>query len=63
VTLSDWLNEYREFSADDVALGVGTAPDDEDERELLAPADRVRERTPRWLDRAARIGYARTTKI
>jgi hypothetical protein len=62
VKLSDWLNEYRQFSPDDVRP-VGASSDDWQEPELLAPTDRVRDTTPRWLDRAARIGHARATQI
>jgi hypothetical protein len=63
VKLSDWLNEYRAFSANDVRRTDAAAPDDWQEPELLAPEDRVRDTTPRWLDRAARVGYARATQI
>jgi hypothetical protein len=63
VKLADWLDEYREFSADNVQRGAAAVPDDWQEPELLAPADRVRDTTPRWLDRAARIGYARATQV
>ena len=63
VKLSEWLDEYREFSPDDVRLVGGASSDDWQEPELLAPTDRVRDTTPRWLDRAARIGHARATQI
>jgi hypothetical protein len=63
VKLSDWLNEYREFSPDEVRPAGSTLADDWHEPELLAPADRVRDKTPRWLDRAARIGHARATQF
>jgi hypothetical protein len=63
VNLADWLNEYREYRPDDVQRGGSTIPDDWQEPELLAPADRVRDTTPRWLDRAARIGHARATQV
>lgn len=63
VKLSDWLDEYRDFSADDIRPAGLVIGDDWQEPELLAPADRVRDTTPRWLDRAARIGYARATQV
>jgi hypothetical protein len=61
--LSDWLNEYRQFDADEVTRPVADAVDDWEEEELLAPADRVRDTSPRWLERAERVGYARATQI
>jgi hypothetical protein len=61
--LSDWLNEYRQFDADQVTRPLTEAVDDWQEEELLAPADRVRDTTPRWLERAERVGYARATQI
>jgi hypothetical protein len=61
--LSDWLNEYRQFDADQVTRPLTEAVDDWEEQDLLAPADRVRDTTPRWLERAERVGYARATQI
>jgi hypothetical protein len=61
--LSDWLNEYRQFDADQVTRPQSEAVDDWQEEDLLAPADRVRDTTPRWLERAERVGYARATQI
>jgi hypothetical protein len=62
VKLSDWLDEYRQIRADDVQRPSETA-DDWHETDLFAPADRVRDTTPRWRERAERIGYARVTQV
>ena len=61
--LSDWLDEYRQFDTEAVTRPVADAVDDWEEEELLAPADRVRDTSPRWLERAERVGYARATQI
>jgi hypothetical protein len=61
--LSDWLNEYRQFDAAQVTRPVADAGDDWEEQELLAPADRMRDTTPRWKERAERVGYGRATPI
>lgn len=57
--LSDWLDEYRRVSPDAHTRPVADPIDDWTEEELLAPADRVRDTTPRWRERAARVGYGR----
>lgn len=59
--LVDWLDEYRALPTDDVTRPVADADDDWEEPELLAAADRVRDRSPRWLERAERVGYGRAT--
>jgi hypothetical protein len=61
--LSDWLNEYRQFDADQVTRPSLGAVDDWEEQDLLAPADRLRDTSPQWLERAERVGYARATEI
>ena len=61
--LSAWLEEYRQFDTEAVTRPVSDAVDDWEEEELLAPADRVRDTSPRWLERAERVGYARATQI
>lgn len=63
VKLSDWLDEYRNFDADEVTRTVADPVDDWQEEELLAPADRLHDTNPRWLDRARRSGYGRATTI
>ena len=63
MNLSDWLDEYRALAPDTVERGAASDDDDWQEPDLLAPTDRVRDRSPRWLDRASRIGYARATQI
>jgi hypothetical protein len=61
--LSDWLNEYRRYSVDDVSRREADDADDWQEPDLFAPADRVRDTTPRWLQRAERVGHAPPTHI
>ena len=63
VKLADWLDEYRLLGSDDVERRVADPVDDWGEQELLAPADRVRDTTPRWRERAVRVGYARATQV
>ena len=61
--LSDWLDEYRSLPTDSFTRPVADAVDDWEEPELLAPADRVADTTPRWRERAARTGYGRPTAL
>ncbi|MGH2416990.1 MAG: hypothetical protein ACRDFY_01520 [Candidatus Limnocylindria bacterium] len=61
--LADWLDEYRNFDPDEVARTVAEPIDDWQEEDLLAPADRVRDTSPRWLERAERVGYGRATQF
>jgi hypothetical protein len=63
VKLADWLDDYRNFDSAEVTRSVAEPVDDWEEEELLAPSDRVRDTTPRWLDRAERVGYGRATQI
>lgn len=63
MTLAEWLNEYRSLAVDQVTRRVAEPEDDWAEQELLAPADRVRDTSPRWLQRAERVGYGRVTQI
>ena len=46
-----------------VARPVAEPVDDWSEPDLLAPADRMRDTTPRWRERAARTGYGRPTTL
>lgn len=62
--LSDWLDEYRNFSPDDVVRSVAEPADGwAEEEDLFAPADRLRSTEPRWRERAARVGYGRATSL
>ena len=63
VKLADWLDEYRNFDSAEVSRTVAEPVDDWQEEELLAPADRLHDTRPRWLDRAQRIGHGRATPI
>ena len=63
VKLVDWLDEYRNFDSAEVTRTVAEPVDDWQEEKLLAPADRLRDTRPRWLDRAQRIGHGRATTI
>ena len=61
--LADWLDEYRNLPTDSVVRSVAEPVDDWDEEELFAPADRLHETTPRWRERAQRVGYGRPTQF
>ena len=63
VKLADWLDEDRNFDSAEVTRTVAEPVDDWQEEELLAPADRLRDTRPRWLDRSRRIGHGRATTI
>lgn len=62
VKLRDWLDEYRAFDPTTVERTVAEPEDDWQEPELLAPADRLHDPTPRWRTRAERVGYGRPTR-
>lgn len=55
--LTDWLDEYRSFSPASVERSVAEPIDDWQEQELIASPDRPRDLTPRWRERARRVGY------
>ena len=57
VKLSEWLDEYRQLDPASVTRTVAEPEDDWAEDELLAPADRVHDTRPRWMNRARDIGY------
>ena len=61
VTLAEWLDEYRAFSPQSVVRMEAEPEDDWTEPELIADPDRLRDTTPRWRERAERVGYARLT--
>lgn len=64
VKLAAWLDEYRNLPAEEVMRPTGAVDDDDwAEQALIAPADRVRNTSPRWLERAERVGHARATHI
>ena len=61
--LSDWLDEYRNLAPDSVVRTVAEPEDDWADEELFAPADRRRDTSPRWRERAERVGYGRPTTL
>lgn len=64
VTLAEWLDEYRNLAPDSVVREVAEPEDDWEEPEsFLADPDRVRDTTPRWRERAERVGYGRLTSF
>ena len=63
VKLAEWLEEYRNLSPDSVVREVAESEDDWQEQDLLAAPDRVRDTTPRWRERAGRVGYGRVTSF
>jgi hypothetical protein len=63
MTLAEWLDEYRAVQPDEVERREAAPIDDWEEPELLAPEDRLRDTTPRWRERAERVGYGRPTQL
>ena len=63
MSLAEWIDEYRRVDPNDVTRPQVDEVDDWEEEELLAPADRVRDTTPRWMSRAKDIGHARATQL
>ena len=61
--LTEWLDEYRRLEPDSVERQVAEPEDDWEDPGLLAPADRMRDTSPRWRERAERIGYGRPTSF
>ena len=61
--LADWLDEYRSIPVEGVSRPVADDEDSWEEEPLLAPPDRLRDTTPRWLKRAERVGYGRATHL
>jgi hypothetical protein len=57
VTLAEWIDEYRRVDPDDVTRPQVDAVDDWEDEELIAPADRLHDTRPRWMDRARATGY------
>ena len=56
--LSDWLDEYRRrLDPDSVVRQVAEPEDDWEDPGLYAPADRLQDPSPRWRERAQRVGY------
>ncbi len=63
VKLNDWLDEYRNLPVEEVVRPLSDAEDDWGEQDLIADPDRLRDTTPRWLERAERAGYGRATSF
>jgi hypothetical protein len=63
VSLAEWIDEYRRVDPNHVTRPQVDEVDDWEEEELLAPADRMRDPTPRWMSRARSVGYARATQL
>jgi hypothetical protein len=63
MTLAEWLDEYRAMRPDEVERREAEPVDDWQEPDLMAPADRMRDATPRWRERAERVGYGRPTQL
>ena len=61
--LSKWLDEYRQLDPASIERPVAEPDDDWQDPGLLAPADRTRETSPRWRQRAERVGYGRPTSF
>ena len=57
--LADWLDEYRAIRPDSVERTVAEPVDDWQEPDLIVSHDRPRDVTPRWRERAQRVGYGR----
>jgi hypothetical protein len=61
--LAEWLDEYRTFDPASVERTVAEPVDDWQEPELIASPDRTPDLTPRWRERAGRVGYGRPTTL
>ena len=57
MTLAEWIAEYRRVDPDEIARPEVDAVDDWANEELMAPADRLRDEKPRWMERARIVGY------
>lgn len=62
MTLAEWLDEYRAMRPQGVERREAPI-DDWQEPDLLAPADRMRDTTPRWREHAERLGYGPPTQL
>ncbi len=61
--LSEWLDEYRRLEPNSIVRQVADPEDDWEDPGLLAPEDRLRDTSPRWRERAERVGYGRPTSF
>ena len=61
--LTDWLDEYRSLPHEEVVRPSSQAEDDWEAQDLIADPDRMRDTSPRWLERAERTGYGRATGL
>ena len=61
MTLVEWLDEYRRLEPDSIERPLAEPEDDWEDPGLFAPADRMRDTSPRWRERAERMGYGRVT--
>ena len=59
--LSEWLDEYRQLEPDSIVRQEAEPEDDWEDPGLFAPVDRLPDTTPRWRERAERVGYGRPT--
>jgi hypothetical protein len=59
--LSEWLDEYRRLEPTSIVRQVAEPEDDWEDPGLFAPDDRRRDTSPRWRERAERVGYGRPT--
>jgi hypothetical protein len=70
MSLNEWIREYRDYPVGEAsrplrrpASSAELPPHEADYEEsaapyVILPADRLRDRTPRWMRRAERVGYA-----
>lgn len=61
--LSEWLDEYRRLDPDSIVRPSAVPSDDWEDPGLLAPSDRRHDESPRWRERAERVGYGRPTSF
>ena len=61
--LAEWLDEYRQLEPGSFERPVAEPEDDWEDPGLFAPTDRVRDVSPRWRERAERVGYGRVTAL
>jgi hypothetical protein len=63
MNLSEWLDEYRRLDRDSIVREVAEPEDDWEDPGLYALADRLQDPSPRWRERAQRVGYGPPTTL
>ena len=61
--LSEWLDEYRRLDPDSIVRQVAEPDNDWEDPGLYARADRMHDTSPRWRERARRVGHGPPTTL